>query len=56
MNIERQIKSGQQNEPGTQKLNDQQQRQGEQRTPKPDATKAPQAAGNKSSGAEGAKS
>jgi len=56
MNIDQQNKSGQQNQPGTQKLNDQQQRQSDRQTPKLDATKAPEAAGNKSSGAEGAKS
>ena len=57
MNSDQQKKSGQQNQPGTQKLNDQQQQQGGQQTQKPDAMKAPpEAAGSKSPGAEGAKS
>jgi hypothetical protein len=55
MNIDPQKESGQQNQPSTQKLNDQQQRQGQQQAWKPDATKAPEAAGTKSPGTEGAK-
>ena len=56
MNSDQQNKSGQQTQPGTQKLNEQQQKQGGQQVGKPDAEKAPEAAGDKSPGAEGTKS
>lgn len=56
MNIDPQSKSGHQNQPGTQKLNDQQQQQGTQQAQKPGPAKAPEAAGTQSPVTEAAKS
>lgn len=55
MTNDAQNKSGQQNQPTTQKLNDQQQQQGAQQAPKPETATAPQAAGAKSPATETAK-
>ncbi|HEY2009550.1 MAG TPA: hypothetical protein VGH23_11205 [Rhizomicrobium sp.] len=56
MNTDQPNKPGQQNQPSTQKLNEQQQHQGGQQTPKPDTAKEPQAPANAGAGAEAKKS